>query len=142
MKFAQYPYLVFFVAFSLLSGVPAHADEASAPSGETPSSDAQDEVQNEVLGQVVYQVLLAEVALQRDDAMTAVQIYAQLALRTRDPQVMERAIGIAGFARQFDTALEIARLWLDVDPASQRAQEMLTGILITSNRLDELAPHL
>jgi tetratricopeptide (TPR) repeat protein len=143
MKFAQYPYLVFLAAFSLLSGIPVHADEAAASSGETrPSSDVRNEPQNEALGQVVYQVLLAEIALQRGDAMTAVQTYARLALRTRDPQVMERAIGVAGFARQFDTALEIAHLWLDVDPVSQRAQEMLAGILITSNRLDELAPHL
>ena len=130
--------LFFLAVFSLLSGVPAHAGEAASPE-EAPALSA---VQDEALGQVVYSVLLAEIALQRGDAETAVQTYAKLALRTRDAQVMERAVGVAGFARHFDTALDIARLWLDVDPASQRAQEMLTGILITSNRLDELAPHL
>jgi tetratricopeptide (TPR) repeat protein len=132
--------LFFLAAFSLLSGIPARAEESDAPSEEvtSPLSDAQ----NEVLGQVVYQVLLAEVALQRDDAETAVQAYARLALRTRDPQVMERAIGVAGFARRFDTAMDIAHLWLDVDPTSPRAEEMLIGTLIAGNRLDELAPRL
>jgi tetratricopeptide (TPR) repeat protein len=140
MKFFRY--LVFLAALPLLFGVPAHADEAVVPSPPSSPPSSLSDVRNEALGQTVYQVLLAEIAFHRDDLGMAVQTYARLALRTRDPQVMERAIGIAGFAQQFDTALEIARLWLDVDPTSQRAQEMLAGILITSNRLGELAPHL
>jgi len=96
----------------------------------------------EFSAQVVYQVLLAEFALQRDNAELASQAYADLALRTRDPKVLERAIEVAGYARRMDLALETARLWLEVDPSSLRAQQMLTGALIMSNKLDDLAPHL
>jgi hypothetical protein len=39
----------------------------------------------ELSGQVVYQVLLAEVALQRGKNEFASQAYADLAVRTRDP---------------------------------------------------------
>jgi tetratricopeptide (TPR) repeat protein len=96
----------------------------------------------EVTGQVVYQVLLAEFALQRGNADLASKAYADLALRTRDPKVLERTVEVAGYARRMDLALEAARLWLEVEPTSTRAQQMLTGALIMSNKLDDLAPHL
>jgi tetratricopeptide (TPR) repeat protein len=93
-------------------------------------------------GQVVYQVLLAEVALQRGNADLASKAYADLALRTRDPKVLERTIEVASYARRPDLAIEAARLWLEVEPTSLRAQQMLTGALVMSNQLDDLAPHL
>ncbi len=93
-------------------------------------------------GQAVYQILLAEIALQRGDANFASQAYADLALRTRDPQVLERTVEVASFARRFDLALEAARLWAEVDPASKKAQQMMASVMIVSNQLDDLAPQL
>ncbi|MBS1229015.1 MAG: Tetratricopeptide 2 repeat protein [Proteobacteria bacterium] len=93
-------------------------------------------------GQLVYQVLLAEIALQRGDVQLASSAYADLALRTRDPKVLERTVEVAGYARRFDLALEAARLWVDVEPESKRAQQLLVSVMILSNQLDELAPTL
>ena len=93
-------------------------------------------------GQVVYQVLLAEIALQRGNVELASKAYADLALRTRDPQVLERTVEVAGFARRFDLALEAARLWLDVDPSSKRALQLMVSVMVISNQLDGLAPHM
>lgn len=53
-------------------------------------------------GQVAYQVLLAEIALRRGYGDLALSVYAELALRSRDPQVLARAIEVAGFARRMD----------------------------------------
>jgi tetratricopeptide (TPR) repeat protein len=131
--------IVFLAALSVLSGIPAHADQVKASPEKSPIPEVQDEG---ALGQVVFEVLLAEVALQRGSLELAVQTYENLVLRTRDQQIMERAIEVAGYARRFDIALETVRLWLDIDPASQRAQKMLTSVLIMSNKFDELAPHL
>ncbi|GHU28922.1 hypothetical protein AGMMS50256_12460 [Betaproteobacteria bacterium] len=131
--------IVFLAALSVLSGIPAHAGQAEASPEKSPAFEVQDEG---VPGQVVFEVLLAEVALQRGSLELAVQTYENLVLRTRDQKIMERAIEVAGYARRFDIALETVRLWLDIDPTSQRAQKMLTSVLIMSNRLDELAPHL
>jgi tetratricopeptide (TPR) repeat protein len=137
----------------LLPGVPLHAGEAVSPS-EDPAREsrypapipdnaaAPDAWDETALVQAVYEVLLAEVALQRGNVDLTVQTYERLVSRTRDPRIMERLIEVAGFAQRFDLALETARLWLEIDPASQRAEKMLTGVLIMSNRLDELAPHL
>jgi len=144
-------------ALVLSFGLPAlAADEVSVKKLRTPAAGAAkraeppaateprpgDAQYQELSGQVVYQVLLAELALQRGNLELASQAYADLALRTRDPKVLERTVEVAGYARRFDLALEAARLWLEVEPSSLRAQQMLTGVLILSNRLDELAPHL
>jgi tetratricopeptide (TPR) repeat protein len=102
--------------------------------------DAKD--YSELSGQVVYQVLLAEVALQRGKTEFASQAYADLAVRSRDPAILQRAIEVAGHARRLDLVLELARLWVEVEPDSQRAQQVLVGVLIMSNQLEGLAPQL
>ncbi|SBT07811.1 Tetratricopeptide TPR_2 repeat protein [Candidatus Accumulibacter aalborgensis] len=96
----------------------------------------------ELTGQVVYQVLLAEVALQRGKNDFASEAYADLAVRTRDPAILERAIEVASYARRFDRVLELARLWVQIEPESKRAQKVLAGVMIMTNQLDGLAPEL
>lgn len=93
-------------------------------------------------GQAVFQVLLAEIALRRGDAQLASTAYADLALRTRDPKVLERTVDIAGFARRFDLALDAARMWVEVEPASKQAKYVLVSMMIMSNQTDDLAPML
>ena len=102
--------------------------------GDTQSTDLS--------AQVVYQVLLAEMALQSGDPETASTVYSQLARRTRDPKIILRAVEVAGFARRLDRALDAARLWVEVEPSSVQAQQMMASVLILSNRFDELAPTL
>lgn len=84
----------------------------------------------------------AEIALQRGYLDVAVQSYTDLVVRTRDPQIMARAIEVAGFAQRFDAAREIARRWIEIDPTSRRAQRMWVNTLILDNRYDELTPLL
>ena len=93
-------------------------------------------------GQLVFQVLLAEIALRRGDAALASTAYADLALRSRDPKVLERTVEIAGYARRWDLALEAARLWAEVDPESKRAQYVLASVMVMSNQTDDLVPVL
>lgn len=93
-------------------------------------------------GQAVYQILLGEIALQRGDPVLASKAYANLALRSRDPGVIERAVAVAGMARRFDIAADLARLWVEVDPESKQAQQTLASAMILSNQLDDLAPQL
>lgn len=116
------------------------ADAASA--GKPRELQSDDKQAQELNGRVVYQVLLAEIALQRGNNELASNAYVNLAVRTRDPKVLERAVEVASYARRFDLALDAARLWLEVEPLSLRAQQMLTSVLLISNRFDELAPHL
>ncbi|WP_291993046.1 tetratricopeptide repeat protein [Candidatus Accumulibacter sp. ACC003] len=130
---------------------PAKPAKPSKPSKRTTREDtaestlayaADSKDSSELSGQVVYQVLLAEVALQRGRNEFASQAYADLATRTRDPGILERAIEVAGYARRFDRVLQLARLWVEIEPESKRAQQVLIGVLVMSNQLDGLAPKL
>ena len=143
-----------FAALSIVFSLPVLAVDGAAPARKrtpavreakrpvSPEHRPGDTQYANQSGQVIYQVLLAEIALQRGDANLASQAYADLALRTRDPQVLERTVEVAGYARRFDLALEAARLWIDVDPTSKRAQQMMVSVMILSNQLDDLAPGL
>ena len=95
-----------------------------------------------ILARTVFQSLLGEFALQRGDLNIGVEAWADLALRTRDPKVLARATEVAGFARQYDRALELSRLWLEVEPDSTKARQTQSSLLVMANRLDELAPQL
>ncbi len=147
---------LFLTSLALISGWPAQAAEPNPSTGKAPAAtreirrppaastgQAASGTQGQLsTGQLVYQVLLAEIALQRGELELATRAYANLALRSRDPKILERTIEVAGLARRFDLALETARLWLDVEPGSLQAQRMMVSMLILSNRLDELAPSL
>ncbi len=142
-------------ALALALGVPALA-AADLPSGKSKSTARElkrsapetlaprpdDQEYKELSVQVVYQVLLAEVALKRGKAEFASQAYADLAVRTRDPAILARATEVAGYARRYDLILDLARLWLQVEPASKRAQQVLVGVMIMSNQFDGLAAQL
>ena len=94
------------------------------------------------LARTVFQALVGEFALQRGDAKLGSDAWADLAVRPRDPKVIARATEIAGFARQYDRALELSRLWLEVEPDSTKARQTQSSLLVMANRLDDLAPQL
>lgn len=120
------------------------ARKPSAREGKRPAATARvdDARYADQPGALVFQVLLAEIALQRGDAQLASTAYADLAQRTRDPQVLERTVEVAGYARRFDLALDAARRWVEVEPDSKRAQQLLVSVMILSNQFDDLAPTL
>lgn len=96
----------------------------------------------ELTAQILYQVLLAEIAGSRGNIGLAVDAYRDLARTTRDPRVAQRAAQLAVFARRFDAALDAARLWAELDPESSQARQMVTTLLAASKRPEDLAEHL
>lgn len=96
----------------------------------------------DVLARTVFQALVGEFALQRGDPKLGSDAWADLAVRTRDPKVIARATEIAGFARQYDRALELSKLWLEIEPDSAKARQTQSSLLVMANRLDDLAPQL
>lgn len=90
----------------------------------------------------LYDLLLGEIALQRDDTGLAAQTYIEVARRTRDPRVARRAIEVANFARQPELGLEAAKIWYSVEPASPQAIQVLAALLVSTKRVDEAEPYL
>ena len=116
------------VALTLALGLPAWAASPSA--------------EEDLLGRTVFQVLLGELALREGAVDLSVQAWADLAERTRDPKVLSRAVEIAGFAGDNVRALQLVRLWLEVEPESSTARQSLVALLIQTRQLDQLRPHL
>jgi len=93
--------------------------------------------------QVLYQVLLGEVAGQRGDLALATDAYADLAFKTRDARIARRATEMALLGRQPAQAKAMAELWLSLEPDAARARQTLISILVSGNgRLTEAKPHL
>lgn len=98
--------------------------------------------QQELTGQILYQTLLAEIAGQRGNLDLSASAYMDLARSTRDPRVARRAAEMALHGRNLDMALQATRLWVEIDPESSQAHQMMAGLLVSANRLDELQPHV
>lgn len=140
-------------AFSLFVSTPLSAAEATpqkqkpkaartkAPAP-APVRPIDEEALRNLPGQAIFQVLLGEIALQRGKPDLAVSAYGDLALRSRDPKVLERTVEVASMARRFDLANEAARMLVDLQPDSLAARQTYAATLVMLNRIDELQPQL
>lgn len=118
------------------------AGPAQTASEAKPRERAEPLPNQELTGQILYQALLAEIAGQRGNIGLSASAYLDLARSTRDPRVARRAAEIALHGRNLDMALQAARLWVEIDPDSSQARQMMAGLLVSANRLDELHPHV
>lgn len=92
--------------------------------------------------QSFYQVLLAEVAGQRGDPALAAEAYLDLARKTRDSRIARRGTEIAMFARQSGPAVQLAQLWVELQPDMLKARNTLVTLLLANGRLTEAKPHI
>ena len=113
---------------------------AAAPRAEVPRQPPLPE--QELTNEILYRFLIGEVAGQRGRLDVATQAYIEMARKTQDPRIAQRATEVALFARAQDQALEAARIWVAADPDSVRAQQALTALLVNANKLGEAKPLL
>jgi tetratricopeptide (TPR) repeat protein len=134
-----------------LAALPAHAqdpspdDDNSVTVQDAFGQDA-DEQKNlpdiQLSSQIVFQVLAAEVALQRNQPAPAYQTYLALARDTHDPRMAQRATEIALAAQSPTDALAAAQLWQQYAPGSERAAQLDASLLVLSGKPDDAAPLL
>lgn len=115
---------------------------AGAACAQSPKAPTADGPQTELSGQVVYQMLLGEIAAQRGQWALAGSAYLDLARTTRDPRIAKRGAELAFHSRQYDIALQIAKLWLSLEPEAIPAKQMYSTLLLASGRIDELTESL
>lgn len=125
-------FLLCFASGNLL----AASKPAPKPSGKPPL------VEEDLLPRAVFSVLMGELALDRGKTELALSAYVDLARRTNDPRVLERAFEIAAHARQYEIALQLAQLWGTADPQSFKAQQAITATLVQLNRTEELTAQI
>jgi predicted Zn-dependent protease len=134
-----------------LAAVPAHAQDpdpddtsVTLPDALGPASAEDQKSLPDVplSSQIVFQVLAAEVALQRDQPAPAYQTYLALARDTHDPRMAQRATEIALAAQSPSDALAAAQLWQQYAPDSERAAQLDASLLVLSGKPDEAEPIL
>ena len=92
--------------------------------------------------EILYKLLLAELAGHRGKLDVAVENYRDLAYATRDPKVAERAARIAVYARDNAAALEAARLWVELDPRNPDPRQVLAVMELRAGNLERTVAHL
>jgi tetratricopeptide (TPR) repeat protein len=90
----------------------------------------------------LYELLLAEIALQRGETALAAQTYLEVARRTRDPRVAKRTVEVANAAKLGDVAIEAAKIWQTIEPSSPQALQITAALLVAEKRVDEAEPYL
>jgi tetratricopeptide (TPR) repeat protein len=98
--------------------------------------------QQDLTDDLVFDILLAEIAGQRGAMETSVPHYLQAAMSAQDPRVAERAVQIASFAKQYDAAERAAHRWVELDPDSIEARKALIALALHSGNKDEVITQL
>ena len=91
---------------------------------------------------ILFKVLIAEIAGHRGKIDTATNYYLDLARKTLDPDIIERATRIAVYARNDAASYEAASLWVDVNPENPDPHQILTVMYLRQGNLNEALRHL
>ena len=118
---------------------------ASGAGAQTPAaaqaavSQAAPAVKNSAMdGQLLFELLVSEMALGQGDAGTAYEWTLNAARRTRDESLFRRATDIALQARAGEQALAASRAWRQQRPESMDALRLQLQILLLLNRPEAL----
>jgi len=95
----------------------------------------------ELTPQLLYELMLGEVARQRGQSGVAAEALARAALRSRDPRLAEHATRVAVEAKRADVALRTAVLWTEVSPAQPAAWETRAAMELSSGQADAAREH-
>ena len=93
-----------------------------------PNADQPDAPGSGLTGELLYRILVGDIALQRGDPALAARAYFEAAREAQDAQLARRATEVALFAHQRSIALEAARLWVTLDPTADRAKQMVATL--------------
>lgn len=95
----------------------------------------------ELTQDLLYKFLVAEVAGQRGQIDVSVRNYLELATSTRDPEVVARATRIAVYAGDDQAASAAAHLWLELDPESIDAHQVLAIMDVRGGDIESAIVH-
>ncbi|HET7671417.1 MAG TPA: tetratricopeptide repeat protein [Burkholderiales bacterium] len=90
----------------------------------------------------LYEIMLGEIALQRGEHALAARTYNDLARRTRDPRIAERAVQVASQGKLLDLAIQAARTWLEIEPGSPKVLVELATLHVAAKKVNEAEPYL
>ncbi|MFT5447769.1 MAG: tetratricopeptide (TPR) repeat protein [Gammaproteobacteria bacterium] len=127
------------MALSMLAASEASdttTEGAAAESGSGVSESIEERMTSED-AEEIYKILVAEFAGRRGQLPLALTHYLDLARSTGNPELAERAVRVAVFARDEAGGLEAARLWAASAEPDHGARQVLGSLLLRADRLEE-----
>ena len=124
------PYPAYLLSVAALAALMAVAPNGTAQTrkAEEPDRRAPAAKTGELTAELMYRLLVGDIALQRGEPALAARAYYDVARETRDPKFARRATEIALAARQRTLALDSATLWVELDPTADRAKQVVAGL--------------
>ncbi len=113
---------------------------ASANAAET--ADSENDYVHPYLEEAVFHVLLGDIALGQGNFPLALEIWAQLALKTEDEAALQRATDLAIAFQDLDLARQLVEIWLEKSPDSEKAKELRLRVLLGQKDLKEFQNQL
>ncbi len=89
----------------------------------------------------MYKLLVAELAGQRGQLKVSVDYFIEAAKSTAKVSIAERATKVALYAKEYDTAIKAAKLWVRLAPQNPQARQILGRLLLHKNRPEEAVIH-
>jgi tetratricopeptide (TPR) repeat protein len=124
--------------------VPAKPEALAHPVAPQPEAvqpealpEPQTQVREPLSANLLYEVLLGEIAGQRGAMDVSASSYLDAARRSNDPRVAERALKIGVFGKQQDLALQAARRWVELAPDNLEARQALAALALRTDQQRE-----
>ncbi len=117
------------------------ATEETSPAKTAAVSEGSDAPDVPLTEDILYDILVGEIAGQRGQLDMALESLGRAAKKTRDPRLAERATRAAVYAKRYEDALLYAQLWVELRPKSQEAHEAIASILMELQRPLQAALH-
>lgn len=116
------------------AGLPAFAQPPAAPPPGTAKT-----VKGFNQG-AMFQIVMAEIALQRGQLGAAWSTYMEVARSLRDPRLAQRAVEIAYASRALDQAIESAKLWNELQSDDREIENTLVSLYVEGGRFSDAEP--
>ncbi len=103
---------------------------------ETAPTSESSEITSDSYSDLMFDVLTGELAGKLGDLETSKKYYSRAAESSDDPEIIERAMRIAIFAKDWDLALQAAHRWANVQSNNMEAQQVLGILYLRQGDLD------
>lgn len=94
---------------------------------------------SDLTSELFFELLVGEISASNGDASVAYAQILNAARKSGSPRLYERAVEVALFARDGESALQAAQAWVQAQPASLEARRYQLQILIGLNRQTEIS---
>ena len=119
-----------------------HPISQTKNSNKNEEESVQKGAKSELTSDILYKVLVAEIAGHRGKIDTMLDYYMNLARETRDLSVIERATRISVYKRNNLASIEAAGLWIDIEPDNPDPHQVMTVMRIRQDDFDAALHHL